>query len=60
MKTKYVVKDKNGHYQSAYNLFLGKEKAFEWALQCAKIVKGDIFLVDEENKTEKQVFSSDV
>jgi len=52
---KYVVKDKRGDYQSAYNLKLGKQKAYDWAIQCAKSVKGVVYLIDEDAKTEKEV-----
>lgn len=56
MNTKYIVKDRKGHYQSAYNLKLGKDKAYDWAVQCAKLVNGVVYLVDEDKKTEKEVF----
>jgi len=56
MNTKYIVKDRKGHYQSAYNLKLGKDKAYDWAVQCAKSVNGVVYLVDEDKKTEKEVF----
>jgi len=56
MNTKYIVKDKKGHYQSAYNLKLGKNNAFSWAVQCAKKVNGVVYLVDEDKKTEEEVF----
>lgn len=56
MNTKYIVKDKKGHYQSAYNLKLGKDKAYSWAVQCAKKVNGIVYLVNEELNTEEEVF----
>ena len=56
MKTKYIVKDKNGHYQSAYNLLLGKEKAYQWAVQCAKSVNGAVYFVNEDKNTEEEIF----
>jgi len=56
MNTKYIVKNKKGDYQSAYNLKLGKQKAYGWAVQCAKSVDGIVYLIDEDAKTEKEVF----
>ncbi|MEY2973116.1 MAG: hypothetical protein RI886_893 [Pseudomonadota bacterium] len=56
MNTKYIVKDRKGEYQSAYNLKLGKQKAYDWAVQCAKSVNGVVYLVDEDKKTEQEVF----
>jgi len=56
MNQKYIVKDKKGHYQSAYNLKLGENNAYSWALQCAKKVDGIVYLVDEDKKTEKEIF----
>jgi len=56
MNVKYIVKDRKGHYQSAYNLKLGEKKALDWAVQCAKSVNGVVYLVDEDKKTEKEVF----
>ena len=56
MNIKYIVKDRRGHYQSAYNLKLGKDKAYQWAVQCAKSVNGVVYLVNEDEKTEEEVF----
>ena len=56
MNTKYIVKNKKGDYQSAYNLKLGKQKAYDWAVQCAKSVDCIVYLIDEDAKTEKEVF----
>ena len=44
-----------------YTVLLKKDrvistKAFDWAVQCAKSVNGVVYLVDEDNKTEKEVF----
>lgn len=59
MDKRYIVKDKKGAYQSAYNLHFGKEKAFDWAVQCAKTVKGTVYFVDDAAKTEVAVFTAE-
>lgn len=59
MNTRYIVKDKKGTYQSAYNLSFGKEKALDWAVQCAKQVGGVVYYVDDDAKTEELVFQSE-
>ena len=56
MNKRYIVRDKNGTYQSAYNLALGKKQAYDWAMQCAKSVNGVIYLVDEDSNQEEEVF----
>jgi hypothetical protein len=57
MNTRYIVKDKKGTYQSAYNLKLGQKEAYSWAVQCAKSVDGGVvYLVDDDMNTEKEVF----
>ena len=56
MNQKDIVKDKNGEYQSAYNLALGKEKALNWAIQCANNVLGTVYLLDEETNQETEVY----
>lgn len=59
MNTRYIVKDKNGTYQSAYNLSFGRDKALDWAVQCAKQVNGVVYYVDDDAKTEEVVFKSE-
>lgn len=54
MNKRYIVRDKDGTYQSAYNLALGKKKAYEWAMQCAKSVNGVIYY--SEGEKEQEVF----
>lgn len=56
MNKRYIVKDKNGAYQSAYNLALGKQKALDWATQCAKSVGGIVYLVDDDSQNEVEVY----
>jgi hypothetical protein len=53
MVERYIVRDKDGNYQSAYNVALGKEKAYSWALQCAKDVCGIIYAGDEYGEETK-------
>lgn len=54
MNKRYIVRDKSGVYQSGYNLSFGKNKAYQWALQCAKNVKGVVYLVDEDVSSKEQ------
>jgi len=56
MNKRYIVRDRDGAYQSAYNLALGKKQAYDWAMQCAKSVNGIIYLVDEDHNQEEEVF----
>lgn len=57
MNIRYIVKDKKGVYQSAYNLKLGEKQAYDWAVQCAKSVEGGtVYYVDDDAKTEKEVY----
>jgi hypothetical protein len=56
MNKRYIVRDKQGAYQSAYNLALGKKKAYEWAMQCAKSVNGVIYYVEGDSNNEEEVF----
>ena len=55
MNKRYIVRDKNGAYQSAYNLSLGKQNAYNWAMDCAKSVNGIIYYSEGDNK-EQEVF----
>jgi len=55
MNKRYIVRDKDGAYQSAYNLSLGKDKAYNYALQCAKLVNGIIYYSEEDTK-EQEVY----
>lgn len=52
MNKRYIVKDKDGTYQSAYNLALGKQKAYDWAMQCAKSVNGVVYYVEGDKEQE--------
>ena len=52
MNKRYIVRDKDGTYQSAYNLELGKKQAYDWAMQCAKSVNGVIYYVEGEKEQE--------
>ena len=56
MNKRYIVRDKDGAYQSAYNLVLGKKQAYDWAMQCAKSVNGVIYYVDGDANKEQEVF----
>lgn len=58
MNKRYIVRDKNGSYQSAYNLVFGKQQAYQWALQCAKSVNGVVYFADDDkdNGKEQEVF----
>jgi hypothetical protein len=56
MNKKYIVRDRHGAYQSAYNLVFGKKKAYDWAMQCAKSVNGVIYLADDDSNQEEEVF----
>ena len=53
MNKRYIVRDKDGAYQSAYNLSFGKDKAYDWALQCAKSINGIIYYSEGENTKEQ-------
>ena len=55
MNKRYIVRDKDGAYQSAYNLSFGKQKAYDWALQCAKSINGVIYYSEGDNK-EQEVY----
>ena len=55
MNIRYIVRDKDGAYQSAYNLSFGKQKAYDWALQCAKSINGVIYYSEGDNK-EQEVY----
>ena len=55
MNKRYIVRDKDGAYQSAYNLSFGKQKAYDWALQCAKTINGIIYYSEGDNK-EQEVY----
>ena len=56
MNKKYIVRDRHGAYQSAYNLVFGKKKAYDWAMQCAKSVNGVIYYVEGDTSKEQEVF----
>lgn len=49
---RYVVRNKDGEYQAAYNLALGKEKARSYALDCAKSVNGVVYYSEGEKEQE--------
>lgn len=55
-KQRYIVKDKNGGYQSAYNLALGKNQAYSYAVECARRVNGVVFLYDEDIRREQEIY----
>ena len=56
MNKRYIVRDREGAYQSAYNLALGKKQAYDWAMQCAKSVNGVIYYVEGDTNKEQEVF----
>ena len=56
LKQKYIVKDKNGGYQSSYNLALGKNQAYGYAVECARRVNGVVFLYDEDVRREQEIY----
>lgn len=56
MNKRYIVRDRDGAYQSAYNLALGKKQAYDWAMQCAKSVNGVIYYVEGDSNNEEEVF----
>lgn len=49
---RYIVRNKNGEYQAAYNLVLGKEKARSYALDCAKKINGVVYFAEGEKEQE--------
>jgi hypothetical protein len=55
MNKRYIVRDKNGNYQSAYNLSFGKQKAYQWAVDCAKNVNGIVYYSDDDDKQMKEL-----
>ena len=55
MKRQYKVYTRNGEYHHAYNASL--EGALDWAIQCARTVRGSVKEV-LENGDEKEVFNS--
>ena len=56
MNKRYIVRDKDGAYQSAYNLSFGKDKAYDWATQCAKSINGIVYYSEGENTKEQEVY----
>jgi hypothetical protein len=56
MNQRYIVRDRNGAYQSAYNLAFGKDKAYDWAKQCAKSVGGIVYFMEGDDAKEQEVF----
>ena len=55
MNKRYIVRDRDGAYQSAYNLSFGKDKAYSWALQCAKSINGVVYYSEGDSK-EQEVY----
>ena len=55
MKRQYRVYTRAGEYHHAYNASL--EGALQWAIECAKTIKGSVNEVLETGE-EKQVFNS--
>ena len=56
MNKRYIVRDKDGAYQSAYNFALGERNALDWATQCAKIVNGVVYLTEDGSNKEQEVY----
>lgn len=52
---RYIVRDKDGAYHNAYNFHFGKQNAYDWAVQCAKLINGIVYFSGEDNK-EQEVY----
>jgi len=51
----YIVRDKKGTYMGAYSEKLGKNKAIDWATQCAKRSRGILYHRSAPREPEEEI-----
>ena len=55
MVARYIVRDLAQVHQASYSVALGEDKAYQYALQCAKDVNGVIYQ-GEETGEETEIY----
>ena len=57
IESRYIVKDSEGRYATAYNLGFGKALALRWAKIACQELKGQVFFhSDKDPKEYKPIF----